>query len=264
MVTRTNDLGKMTAIDRETEERRYLDPDTTGIPECYIPEDDVLDIAPRTLSAAIASSGSLVVGTEYRYVYVFDQQGRLSAPTVVVSATPAGSSQTINLSGLENTVANSGIVKRVYREEGRDGLFRFMGEVNETTTTFADTGSATPTSELLDTDAGSYRYIRFWPRSTESQVMKCRHQHRPPRLMHDADVPVLPSSSHQLLVHLAVAELAPRYGGEELGTMHRRKADKMISRLMRRTAQDDDREIVMGQWTQDGYSRARITTATLD
>jgi len=265
IMTRTDDLGKMVGIDRETEERRYLDPDVTGTPEVWMPEDDVLDRAPRTIAGAAVTGGSLVLGTEYRYVYVFVQQGRVSAPSLVQSVTTAGINLTVNLTDIESTGAASGIKKKVYRESARSGVFKYVATLDETTTAWSDDGSVTASeTDVLDNDAGPYRYIRFWPRPTESQTMKVRHLFRPPRLMHDADVPTLPANVHQILVHLTVAELAPRYGGEELGSLHRRKAEKLVGRLMRRTSKDDDRELVMGMWTQDSYTRARINTAVLD
>ena len=265
VITRSDDLGKMRALDRETEELAYLDPDeSSSTPEMWILEDEALDRAPRTpITTTATGGGSLAVGTEYRYLYVRKLQGRLSSPSLVASATPSGLNTSIRLTGLEDTGTNTGIDLSIYREEGRDGLFKHLTTLTSGTATYLDTGAATPSETNLFNMEGPYRYFRLWPRTESQRDMQIRYQVRPKRLRHDTDVPVLPVQFHSLLVHLAALNLCHRYGGAKLADYHRRAAEKLLGKMTRRS-QDDDREYQVGQWTSAGYTRARTTTATLD
>lgn len=249
--TRTDDVGEIRGAGRLDDERSYYDPDTVGPPEVWIPEDEEQDRAPRSIAAAAAAGGGLQQNTEYRYLYAFLERGRLSSPSLIVSATTTLGDRTINLSAIEATTAGSGVLKRLYRETARDGLFKFLVTLNEGDTTYADTGAASPSETAIWDDAGPYRYIRFWPRPSSNYTIRLRHQLRPTRLRHMSDVPLLPEPYHSIIAHRAAAELLWRAEAYKAAEAQERRAQAAETRLVRRTHKDEGRQLVVGSWTDN-------------
>lgn len=228
----SRDIGtnRIMPLTRRHDEELNLDPNNgTGTPLAWLPENVEADRPPRTFSAALASGAStLTVGTTYRYLCAFYQQGRLSSSSSIVTARPTSGTPRVTLT-LEARSATSGITKWVYREDARSGVFRFLAEVASATTSYTDNGGTAPDEDQVWDDWGPPTFLRLYPRASTSQTLRLRYRRVPPRLKHASDTPLMPEVGQAALVHGAVAAILRRAGASS--AVQERLMAKAISAL---------------------------------
>lgn len=212
------------------EPRAVLIRPRSRMPFPYVPgEGEANNIVPF---ASLTGGGSLAADVEYRYFYTVRSGIDRSAPSPIMSATPTGATLTVRLNDLPTWANNNGDVKEIWRERAGDGVFRWLAEVDNTTSQFDDDGSY-DVGERWE-DEGPMTTVQLWPRTDKDRLIQIRYLAGNRSLLLDQDVPDMPAEYHQILVSRAVIRLVAEGGGTSLLKMHATIADEMEQKLRRR------------------------------
>lgn len=235
------------------------DDDASGIVTCIIEKDTTQEYAPlATLVGTLGAGGSLTVGTKYRWLYTYIVAGRESGASNIVEVTPTTGNQTVTLSAIEATTANSGRKKRVYRDSGT-GVFQYVTTLAEATASWPDDGLVTPDrTARFEDETAIRRYIRAWGRPSEDIELELQYHRRPRRLAGDTDVPVLPAAYHDIIVDMTVREFKER-AGEATGTLDQ-KIKHRLAELAREFFGDEQVDMRRQGWSPSGNTFGAMVT----
>lgn len=236
-----------------------LDLDATGTPHCWIPYDN-RTLAPPRLAPVIADGGLLPdnvpVTGEYSVCYTFLNGNIESAPSPESEAVTITAAHGITISNIQDTGANSGILKRFYIKgpQGRSFFKSGAGEVAEATTTTSTAASLTvsylTTNERMPEHGGEYQRIRLYPRPDENAHITIRYLYRPIRLIEDTDIPTLPIVCHAYL-YLQAAEVYGIKHGMQVNRIElaSRKAGMELLKIKNRFLSQETWYPVRGDWS---------------
>ena len=274
IMSRVDDYGEIPIIDRTSERAMMLnDDDEAGTPEvALLSQPQRAERAPRVVMAAaeVAGASTLSKGL-HRYLYCYYKNGRLSGRSNIAEVTMDHViGQHVTLSNLEDWTAapdTEPTERWLYREDPEaPGVFRRIAVISSsgtTTSTFTDTGLAAD-DDYPFVEEGPYRYLRFWPRSTDGKVVEVQYHPRATRLLHDLDVPAFPESYHELLVHLVCEELAARNNDKALSGFHEKRKLGYLARMRRRfLTQAGRRFIRRGRSDNFALDRLRLTVKSI-
>lgn len=208
---------------------------STGQPTDWLLHDDET-VLPPVLAPTIqqGAAGPWVEG-EYHVKYTLIYQNRESSPSPVAS-THLANNKILEVTGMQNTGANSGYTKRFYVRTTETKAYYHVeqADVAETTTTVASL--TVPTQYLISQDrlpenSGHYKRIRLYPRQDTDYLVSLRYIYQPPRLIEDSDTPEFPPSHHRYLVYRACQELFVKHDNLSHSEVYKRKADIELLRL---------------------------------
>ena len=172
IVSRADDRGKLTFIDRRKEAIAFLDVDSTGDPSVAVEDDHIGLRAPDstpTLTTA-TTGGDFPASTTYEVCYTLLEAGRESPPSLVASvATGATATNTITVANLEDSRWADSVPDRfasgtrcaVYvREQTAGGRWRRYVTMRDTEVSGASVakGSVTLLKVLPDTIGSSFTF----------------------------------------------------------------------------------------------------------
>ena len=206
-----------------------------GQPTDWLLHDDETVLSP-VLAPTIqeAPAGAWIAG-EYHVKYTLIYQNRESSPSPASSVT-LGATKKLEVTGMQNTGANSGYTKRFYVRTTETKAYYHVSQVDvaETTTTVASL--TVPTQYLISQDrlpenSGHYKRIRLYPRQDTDYLVSLRYIYQPPRLIEDSDTPEFPPSHHRYLVYRACQELFVKHDNLSHSEVYKRKADIELLRL---------------------------------
>lgn len=264
IVSRRDDLGRIAFLDRRTEEKDYLDRDSTGDPTISVEDDWLNSRAPprAPILANNAGVGNLRASTEYEYVYCFLYEGRESPPSPAASIiTGAGANRAVDISGLEDTSWNDlGVPlearrdKVIYRRDvtATEPWERVAIITVGTTITFTDSvllpvgTDVNPTGDREGLrefrEAGPREHLRLWFTPDLDKLVSFRYRRRPRRLQADSDVPEWPTPYHRVLVDLVLADVLDSHGLTAEAERKLGRAQVKLRRMVARYTTKTDRE----------------------
>lgn len=226
------------SLSRHLDEELDLDLDIVGLPTDWVRYDDYRISQPITAPTLSAVAGSLAAGTYY-VRYVLQDSNRKSAPSPESSVVLTATGGIDITAGLQNTGANSGIVKQVYiRTPESMALYKTSNStVDETTallSALAYDAAYLTSADRIPEHGGQYTRMRLYPRQDSDLTVTVRYLFQPPSLIEDTDVPLLPPSHHNYLVYRACQELFVKHNNVQHSELYRRKADSELLRMENR------------------------------
>lgn len=248
-------------LSRNRDEELSLLLSSTGLPTDWLIHDDATMIQPVLASAlAINAAGTLGAGLHY-VKYTFVHKNKESAPSPASTVT-LGAADSIDISGLQDTGANSGILKKAYIRTPDSNAYYASSSAtaNETTPTI---GSASldaaylVSAERLPENDGHYKRVRLYPRQDTDYLIEVRFVFRPDRLIEDTDVPEFPPDHHRYLVYRACQELFVKHDNITHSEVYRRKADVEMLRMENNYLSEG-----AGYWIKQGYRESQISYRT--
>ncbi len=248
-------------LSRNRDEELSLLLSSTGLPTDWLIHDDATMIQPVLASAlAINAAGTLGAGLHY-VKYTFIHKNKESAPSPASTVT-LGAADSIDISGLQDTGANSGILKKAYIRTPDSNAYYASSSAtaNETTPTI---GSASldaaylVSAERLPENDGHYKRVRLYPRQDTDYLIEVRFVFRPDRLIEDTDVPEFPPDHHRYLVYRACQELFVKHDNITHSEVYRRKADVEMLRMENNYLSEG-----AGYWIKQGYRESQISYRT--
>lgn len=232
---------------------------STGLPTDWLIYDDATQTQPVIApTLAVNAAGTLGAGLHH-VKYVFIHKGRKSAPSPDATVT-LGAADSIDISALQDTGANSGILKRAYIRTPDSMAYYAMNpataDAGETTPTI--TGASLITDYLVNADRlsendGHYKRVRLYPRQDTDYLIEVRFVFRPDRLLEDTDVPEFPPDHHRYLVYRACQELFVKHDNLQHSELYRRKADTELLRIENLYLSEG-----AGVWIKQGYREAQL------
>lgn len=257
VMSRADDRGRLTYLDRRKEEEEFLDKDQSGDPLVYI-EDEHKTLRPPDLppTLAVSSSGTLVASTKYEYCYTFTYEGRESPPSPVVSATTTASFRTITVAAMENTTWGSGAdlsgkLKQVYRRDVTNAgrWFRVVEDLIETDLDHVDDrvlpAYAYNYDDVVVLDTARLRqYVRFWWTAESDLVLQVRYLKQVRRMVADSDYPEWPDKYHHLLVYKVLEDACLEFGMTQQAGIYGGRAEKLLGRMRDKYLSRSDRQYV--------------------
>lgn len=261
--------AELELVDRTRERSLLLNgDDTEGRPEAWLLDDEV-ECGPAPygpLTATVTSAGFNLAAGTYRYFYVFAGKGCVSGPSEIIEATATTSTTRIVVAGAQAEATDDSYwrIKLWFREDNKSGVFRYLTHTGASVTSLTDTGATAPNESLRwdDRMATPRKTVRFWPRPSADQWVQVQYLKAPARMRHAQDVPELPESYHEVLVHLVVEELAARFKQPQLQTLHRRLAGEVLA-LMRSQELNRYSPGQLGSWAPSrgrGWNRTKPAT----
>lgn len=262
VVSRNDNRGPLRVID-DAQEGGLLASNVYGTPHTLVIEAPAeTDYRPlSTLSASAGSGGSwqsAYAGT-YRFFFVLEGHGRVSARSNTVSVS-VSANQKITFSGLGDWSAAAdrrGTVRALYVERDGSGTFWRMQTVAGDQGDTLEVTTASWSQETPWVEQSPVRYVRPYPiltseaasTSNTSLTVQLRYQRRIPPIEHELDVPMLPSEHHKVLVFRAALRIA----GTQGETVHITRLTKLereaTARLVSRYANDGAKRYVRGPAT---------------
>ena len=248
-------------LSRNRDEELSLLLSSTGLPTDWLIHDDATMIQPVLASAlAINAAGTLGAGLHY-VKYTFIHKNKESAPSPASTVT-LGAADSINVAGLQNTGANSGILKKAYiRTPDSNAYYASTAAFAlETATTMTGIVVATDYlvgAERLPENDGHYKRVRLYPRQDTDYLIEVRFVFRPDRLIEDTDVPEFPPDHHRYLVYRACQELFVKHDNITHSEVYRRKADVEMLRMENNYLSEG-----AGYWIKQGYRESQISYRT--
>ena len=251
-------------LSRARDEELSLLLSSTGLPTDWLIYDDVTmtqPVLPPVLDADGSGTRWSTVGTYYVH-YTFVSKNRESAPSPVASATGTTGNWQLDLSNIQNTGANSGILKRFYLRTTTNSAFYQVtnADLDEVTTTIDDLNVAADhlvNARRLPENDGHYKRVRLYPRQDTDYLVEVRFVYRPDRLIEDTDVPEFPPDHHRYLVYRACQELFVKHDNLQHSELYRRKADAELVRIQNLYLSEG-----AGYWIKQGYRETTLKYQT--
>lgn len=276
LVSRIRQQGPIPHLDHAEEQHIMLYDTYRGTwPQAWlIDPPDTIDAAPvdtptAELSSGASGSHTLKSNTKYRFFYAWYTQGRLTGHSGIVSITTGvvAPEDDIILTGNFLDESVRGIENRLYVEESDSGTFvRAVPSVP-----FSGSNAVTWQGEVVADEPwrnrGPYRFLRVWPAPVTLAVddpvndwpdlqtqstgipLEFRYLFRPPAMVQDTDVPLLPIEHHRLLVHLATERLAAKRDDAGLVMYHGKQAKEMVGRMRKRYLTEAAANYRFRMWT---------------
>ena len=258
-------------LSRARDEEYSLLLSSTGLPTDWLIYDDVTMTQPvlqTTLTIDGASSTWNELGTYYvKYTFVHKNKESAPSPEAVATATTAnttGGTFDLDLTNVQNTGSNSGILKRFYLRTTTNKAFYQVSnaDINETVSLINNLNVAADylaNARRLPENDGHYKRVRLYPRQDTDYLIEVRFVYRPDRLIEDTDVPEFPPAHHRYLVYRACQELFVKHDNLQHSELYRRKADTELLRMENTYLSEG-----AGVWIKQGYreSQARYTNQT--
>jgi hypothetical protein len=248
-------------LSRNRDEELSLLLSSTGLPTDWLIHDDITMTQPVLASAlAINAAGTLGAGLHY-VKYTFIHKNKESAPSPASTVT-LGAADSIDISGLQDTGANSGILKKAYIRTP-DSKAYYDSSAATAAETVPTIGAATlATSYLvaakrLPENDGHYKRVRLYPRQDTDYLVEVRFVFRPDRLIEETDVPEFPPDHHRYLVYRACQELFVKHDNITHSEVYRRKADVELLRMENTYLSEG-----AGYWIKQGYRESQISYRT--
>ena len=248
-------------LSRARDEELSLLLSSTGLPTDWLIYDDATMTQPVLASGlTVNAAGTLEAGVHY-VKYTFVHKNKESAPSPESTVT-LGASDSINVAGLQNTGANSGILKKAYiRTPDANGYYASTAaNVAETVTTMTGIVVATDylvSGERLPENSGHYKRVRLYPRQDTDYLIEARFVYRPDRLIEETDVPEFPPDHHRYLVYRACQELFMKHDNVTHSEVYRRKADVELLRMENNYLSEG-----AGYWIKLGYRETNASFRT--
>jgi len=280
IMSRADDRGRLTYLDRRKEEEHFLDIDTTGDPVVFIEDEFLQDRPPElaptltatTQAAATASHDPLLNSTEYQYCYTHHREGRETPPSLVSSVTTSSDTTlepVITITGLDNvrwrntTAAaswqDSGIVTNIYRRDktNNGAWFRIAmlpstdtnGYVDdELFTGFSDEAGTAPAFNYEDYLVLDYQqprsYIRAWYTAASDMAVEVRYLTGVSRLHAEQDVPEWPVAYHHLLVYKSLEDICMMNGMPQQSGIYEGRAKSLLNNMRAKYLARNDRILI--------------------
>jgi len=249
-------------LSRNRDEELSLLLSSTGLPTDWLIHDDATMIQP-VLASGLTANGAGTLGTGLHYVkYTFVHKNKESAPSPASTVTLAPGGDSIDVAGLQDTGANSGILKKAYiRTPDSNAYYASTAAFAlETATTMTGIVVATDYlvgAERLPENDGHYKRVRLYPRQDTDYLIEVRFVFRPDRLIEDTDVPEFPPDHHRYLVYRACQELFVKHDNITHSEVYRRKADVEMLRMENNYLSEG-----AGYWIKQGYRESQISYRT--
>ena len=259
------DTGPYANLTKHLDELFDVDLDQTGRPTDWIRYEDETMPHPRLAPTLIIAGGAPAIpfpGTyQLKYTYVHRANGRESAPSPASSAVTYAGGQRADVSGLQDSGANSGLYKQLYVKTPESAAFYAATNAVIDETTLTATGLTFSTAYLTDSrrapeHAGHLMRVRLYPRQSSDLRVQLRYLYRPPMMFDDADVPQFPSAHHRYLVYRGCQELFVKHSNLQHSEMYRRKADKELFKIQQRHLTEGPTS-----WIKRGYRETELYTA---
>ena len=248
-------------LSRNRDEELSLLLSSTGLPTDWLIYDDAT-MAQPVLASALAITGAGTLGAGLHYVkYTFIHKNKESAPSPASTVT-LGAADSINISGLQDTGANSGILKKAYIRTP-DSKAYYDSSAATAAETVPTIGAATlataylVAAKRLPENDGHYKRVRLYPRQDTDYLVEVRFVFRPDRLIEETDVPEFPPDHHRYLVYRACQELFVKHDNITHSEVYRRKADVELLRMENTYLSEG-----AGYWIKQGYRESQISYRT--
>ena len=241
--------GMFTALARYEDEYYNLPLDEVNLPHYWIPADEYHVSSPISVGT-IATTGAAAPPTKnvdisMSYVYA----GRESGMSSFTSFTATTAQFTVAFDILPN---DSGYYRKLYIRSSEAGwkgersipaavggshVSTFLISPATNTATFNrpsfDSSFEFGTTPYTAND-GTAQRIRLYPRQDKDYDITVRYIYRPNPLVNDNDTPEFPSSSHQILVYMALRELFVKLDNMPQANLYERKTAQEMIKLEQR------------------------------
>ncbi len=235
--------GMFTALARYEDEYYNLPLDEVNLPHYWIPADEYHVSSPISVGAIAdwgAASTTKNVDISMSYVYA----GRESALSAATSFVSTKAQFTVTFDVLPN---KSGYYRKLYirnSEAGWKGERSIPAAVGiklippSSGVVIFDTPAFDSSFEFGTTpytaNDGTTQRIRLYPRQDKDYDITVRYIYRPDPLVNDNDTPEFPSSSHQILVYMALRELFVKLDNMPQANLYERKTAQEMIKLEQR------------------------------
>ncbi len=225
------------------DEALNLDLDEVSKPTDFIHMSPIHVLGPPLApTVANAGSGAAVPDAgDYDAVYTVINMGRESSPSPVSAFATLTAPNKLQVQAMLNQTLNSGRSKKVYVRGPVSDVFYYVGEAGEGTATLDVTLATTPsyltdrnTYPKLPENDGLYTRLRLYPRQDEDYDLTVRYLFRPPKLIDESDVPLIPAQSHIYLVYRTCQELFSKHNNTAQSQFYQMKADRELQNIMNR------------------------------
>lgn len=243
MVARATNYGPLRFFTEGEAEDMFLRPGDGGNPVAFTPavpppwrlgatQPDSPATAP-TLTAA--AGGSLTSGATYRYKYTWVMNGIETGASPEAEVTVTAPNLTTTLSNLELIGAVQGRYARIYRADST-GIFYRVGDVTTlgaTTTPTTDDGTLTDYTRPFY-EGGQIKYIRVWPRTSETKLeLELRYQARPRLIQKDSDYLDMPIDAQNAVLFGTISAMARAYNKGAVAAQLQKAADAAMDQAQR-------------------------------
>jgi len=235
--------GMFTALARYEDEYYNLPLDEVNLPHYWIPADEYHVSSPISVGT-IANTGAATttknVDISMSYVYA----GRESGMSSFTSFAITGAQFIVTFDVLPN---KSGYYRKLYIRSSEAG---WKGERSipaalgvqlippNASATLFNTPTFNSSFEFDTTpytaNDGTAQRIRLYPRQDKDYDITVRYIYRPNPLVNDNDTPEFPSSSHQILVYMALRELFVKLDNMPQANLYERKTAQEMIKLEQR------------------------------
>tara|TARA_R110000822_G_scaffold106502_2_gene234658 strand:- start:3291 stop:4523 length:1233 start_codon:yes stop_codon:yes gene_type:complete len=239
-------------LSRARDEELSLLLSSTGLPTNWLIYDDATMTQPVIAPTLTQGGASTLTVGSHSLKYVFVHKGKLSAPSPSASVVLIAG-RSIDVAGLQNTGANSGVLKKVYIQTPEAKAYYastavFAAEVATTITNATLAADYLVSGERLPENSGHYKRVRLFPRQDTDYLIEARFVYRPDRLIEETDVPEFPPDHHRYLVYRACQELFMKHDNVTHSEVYRRKSDVELLRMENTYLSEG-----AGYWIKRGY-----------
>lgn len=239
-------------LSRARDEELSLLLSSTGLPTNWLIYDDATMTQPVIAPTLTQGGASTLTVGSHSLKYVFVHKGKLSAPSPSASVVLIAG-RSIDVAGLQNTGASSGVLKRVYIQtpEAKAYYASTAADAAEVATTITNATLAADylvSGERLPENSGHYKRVRLFPRQDTDYLIEARFVYRPDRLIEETDVPEFPPDHHRYLVYRACQELFMKHDNVTHSEVYRRKSDVELLRMENTYLSEG-----AGYWIKRGY-----------
>ena len=239
-------------LSRARDEELSLLLSSTGLPTNWLIYDDATMTQPVIAPTLTQGGASTLTVGSHSLKYVFVHKGKLSAPSPSASVVLIAG-RSIDVAGLQNTGANSGVLKKVYIQTPEAKAYyastaAFAAEVATTITNATLAADYLVSGERLPENSGHYKRVRLFPRQDTDYLIEARFVYRPDRLIEETDVPEFPPDHHRYLVYRACQELFMKHDNVTHSEVYRRKSDVELLRMENTYLSEG-----AGYWIKRGY-----------
>lgn len=248
--TQPKDIGSFVPLTRYEDDWWGIPLDETGTSTHWVPHDDANVASPVAAPTAALVAGALTEGVTYSFVRTLKYGGRRSSPSPVVSATPTGGPQGIDIT-LPGTGLASGYFQELWMKFEPYDAYRLTATITQPSAVVPVIPIPTPGTdwqfnERLKRVDGNYQRVRLYPRQATDTVLSIRYLYRPQLLMEETDAPEFPAAHHQYLAYKALSDVFVKHDNLPQHKIYLQKAEEEIIKMEQRYLTELSRRWVKG------------------